>query len=247
MMRDTLVQFLARYLSIAEFGDDCVNGLQVEGTRTIERVALGVSVSQRLFKAAAEWKADALLVHHGLFWTSDPYPFTLGGIQRNRVALLLRHDINLLGYHLPLDAHPEVGNNAQLLKILGIRSRARVDVGFLGELDPAMSLETFVQRVDGRLNTQSLVFPYGSPLVRSVAVISGASSREYMQAIEGGADTFVGGDIRESVVREIEETHLNYIHAGHYATERLGVQALGSKLEQEFDLETNFIEIPNPV
>lgn len=247
MKRNILLQLLADYLSVADFDDYCVNGLQVEGKSEIGRIALGVSVSQRLFQTAAEWNADALLVHHGLFWTSDLYPFALRGIQRDRVAILLQHNINLLGYHLPLDAHPEVGNNAQLLRILSLTNRASVDVGFLGELEPTMPLKAFVQRVNERLQTHAFVLPYGSETVRSVAVISGGSSPKYIKAIEVGADTFVGGDIRESVVREIEEMRLNYINAGHYPTERLGVQALGKKLEKEFGVETRFIEIHNPV
>ena len=143
--RDEIVKYINDFLNVSEFNDYCVNGLQVEGKQTIDKIVLGVSVSERLFQAAIHEKADMIIVHHGFFWKSDPSPYSLRGIFRQRLALLLKNDINLLGYHLPLDAHPEIGNNARILKRLDMKQLQAVDVGFLGELTSPLPFNNFVQ------------------------------------------------------------------------------------------------------
>jgi len=245
--RDDVIDYINDLLNISEFDDLSVNGLQVEGKEDIQKIVLGVSVSERLFQTAVEENADMVIVHHGAFWKNTPSPYLLTGIFRNRMALLLKNDINLAAYHLPLDAHPEIGNNARIMNRLQIEPIQQVEVGFLGKLKAPMKLEHFIEVVNMELQTTCMVFPFGSPDVHCVLVISGSSSRYYQLALDNNADTFLGGDMRENVVRELEEVNLNFINAGHYNTEKLGVQALGEKLQQEFEVTGKFIDIPNPV
>jgi len=245
--RDKILYFINDFLNVADFEDYCTNGLQVEGKQQIEKIVLGVSSSERLFVEAVNRNADMIIVHHGLFWKNDPLPFSLIGIVRNRLALLLKNDINLAGYHLPLDAHPEIGNNAQLIKLLNLEIILAADVGFLCKLHSPTTFPSFVKLAEQKLDTKTMSFPFGNDQVSQVLVISGSGSSYYPMAIELGADTFITGDIRESQVRAIEEVSLNLIIAGHYNTEKLGVQALGRVLEQQFDVSCEFIDIPNPI
>ncbi len=245
--RNEIIEYCNDFLNISEFDDLSMNGLQVEGREIVKKIVLGVSVSERLFQAAIEENADMVIVHHGAFWKNATVPQLLTGIHGKRMALLLKNDINLAAYHLPLDAHSEIGNNAIIMKKLHIYPIQPVEVGFLGQLKSAMTMEKFVEFVNQELQTKSLAFPFGSPDVRRVLVISGGSSRYYQLALDNKADTFLGGDIKENVVRELEEVGLNFIHAGHYNTEKFGVQALGEKLSQHFHLSCKFVDIPNPV
>lgn len=245
--RDDIVRFVAELLSVQDFEDECINGLQVEGKPQVSKIALGVSASVRLFQAALDCSADLVMVHHGLFWKSDPRPFALRGVMRKRLGLLLGADVSLLAYHLPLDAHPEVGNNAQLLARLGLTRKQPVYVGYLGSLPEPLALDVFVDRVNALVGAQAQVFPYGPDRVQQVAVVSGGASPEYFMAVDAGADTFLAGDIRENIVRELEEAGINYINAGHYNTERFGIQALGARVRDTFDVEVEFIDVPNPV
>ena len=247
MQRDVLIEHLNELLAISDFQDYCVNGLQVEGKPEVKRVAGGVSVSQPLFRKALDWKADLVLVHHGLFWKSDPHPFFLQGVRRARLALLIKNDLNLAAYHLPLDAHPIYGNNIQILNRLGLKPVEPLEIGFIGEFDTPLPRDTFLARVNEKLQSKAIPFFYGNREIKSVLVISGASSAAFEEAAARGVDAFVGGDIREENVRGIEEVGLNYVAAGHYNTERFGIQALLAHLEEKFGLETRFFEIPNPV
>lgn len=247
MKRDVLIEHLNTLLAISEFQDYCVNGLQVEGKVEVNRIAGGVSASQRLFREALEWGADLVLVHHGLFWKSDPHPFYLRGVRRQRLALLLKNDLNLAAYHLPLDAHPTFGNNSQILKRLRLTPVEPLEIGWLGKFEAPMSQEAFLALVNDKLQSEAAPFFFGKPNIQTVLVISGASSAAYEEAAARGVDAFIGGDIREENVRGIEEVGLNYVAAGHYNTERFGVQALLPHLEETFGLTTRFFEIPNPV
>lgn len=245
--RDEIIEYINDFLSTSEFDDLSVNGLQVEGKAEIEKIVLGVSVSERLFQAAIQQKADMVIVHHGAFWKNAPAPYILTGMHRNRMALLIKNDINLAAYHLPLDAHSEIGNNAQIMKRLNIEPIKPVEVGFLGRLNGPVPLEVFAETVNKELQTISQVFPFGPQHVQRVLVMSGSSSKYYQLVLDNDADTFLGGDMKENVVRELEEVRLNFVHAGHYNTEKFGVQALGEKLNQQFNLYCKFIDIPNPV
>ncbi|MDZ7342157.1 MAG: Nif3-like dinuclear metal center hexameric protein, partial [candidate division KSB1 bacterium] len=211
--RDELIQHLNELLRINEFDDLSLNGLQVAGKETIERIVLGVSVSERLFRAAIEKQADLVVVHHGAFWKNAPTPYMLTGLHGRRMSLLIKHDINLVAYHLPLDAHPVLGNNAQLLKRLKLEAIKPVEIGFLGRLRQPMPINQFVARIDEELQTTSQVFAFGAAEISQVLVLSGGSSPYYHLALENGADTLVGGDMREHLVRELEEVGLNFINA----------------------------------
>lgn len=242
----TLLDFIDDYLSPADFEDSCINGLQLEGKQDINKIILGVSVSQRLFQRAIHESADLIIVHHGLFWKNQPL-LSLTGIQRQRLALLIRNDISLLGYHLPLDAHHEIGNNAQILSALRLNKNEAVNVGFVGEFETPMDFNSFEELVKEIICESPLTLAYGAEKVKRVLVISGSSSNDYVLAKECGADTFICGDMRENVVRKIEESGLNVINAGHYNTEKFGIRALGELLEKVFEVPCIFVDIPNPV
>ena len=245
--RNEIVEYIDTLLKTTEFDDYCVNGLQVEGKEQISKIVVGVSASERLFTEAIQRNADMIIVHHGLFWKNDPIPHALTGIVRNRVAQLIKNDINLTAYHLPLDAHPQIGNNAQIIKKLNLKLIKPVEIGFLAKLDTPVSIESFVKLVNEKLETKSMVFPFGNNKVSHVLVISGGSAMDYPLALENHADTFLAGNIKESLVRELEELKLNFINAGHYNTEKFGIQALGNLLQKQYDISCEFVDIPNPV
>jgi dinuclear metal center YbgI/SA1388 family protein len=253
MKRQELVEYLAGLLEVDGFKDYCVNGLQVEGREDIQRIVTGVSVSRRLFAEAIERKADAVIVHHGLFWNNDPSPFFLTGLRAARVRDLMAHDINLFGYHLPLDSHPKLGNNARIAMRLGMEVVNRVvieewrDAGYICELPVPVGQDDFRENVDELLGTKSMLFGFGPEKVHRVLVCSGGSSTFYNVAVDNGCDTFLGGEIKESIVRLVEEAGLNFMAAGHYNTEKWGIQALGDHLREKLGLDVDWVDIPNPV
>lgn len=247
MKRDRIVEFASSYLGAADFSDYCVNGLQVAGAEDVGRVVSGVSISARLINAAISRQAQMVLVHHGFFQGDIPDPLALTGVMRERLALLLRHDINVVGYHLPLDAHPEIGNNALACKRLGLTDVKPVGVGFVGRLQTPEPWESFVRRVEEAYEKEVQVFAFGQDKVESVAVISGGSSPDWVQAQSVGADTFICGDMRESIVRAIEEAGMNVINAGHYGSEKLGIVALSELISKSLGIPVDFVDIPNPV
>ena len=249
--RDTLVTYLDEYLEAAQGRDYCPNGLQVEGKEQIRRIVLGVSACLELFERAAASLADAVLVHHGLLWQGDPPRIT--GIHRSRIAALIRNEINLIAYHLPLDRHPEVGNNAMAASALGLGDvepfgmYEGLSIGFKGLLPDATPLAEMTTRCKAIFEQAPLVFDYGPDLVRSVGIISGAASRSLHDAIHQGLDMFITGEPSEWTMNVAKEAGCHFVAAGHYATERLGIKALGAHLETEFGLEVEFIDIPNPI
>lgn len=243
--RQTLIAYLNDLLNVTEFEDYCVNGLQVEGKEEINRVVCGVSASERLFQEALDREADAILVHHGLFWQNAPWT-AVTGFRRRRLALLLNHDINLLAYHLPLDAHPVHGNNARIASILGLDVKAQVDVGCIAESPQPQTWTDFLASVTGRLDRPVFEFQFGPRKVRRVGILSGGGADYYEAAIEAGCDTYLTGEIREHIVREAEESHLNYVVLGHYNSEKWGPLSLCEHLKDALGLETEFIDVPNP-
>jgi len=248
MQREELNRYLDGLLEISRFQDYCPNGLQVEGRDAIRRIVSGVTASLDLIQAALDEKADAILVHHGYFWKGDDPRLT--GTRRARVALLLAHELNLFAYHLPLDAHAELGNNAQLAKRLGLAESARFadqQVGFFGSLDAPMRLDAFAAHVNQRLGREPLVIGDAAREVRNIAWCTGAAQGFFEEAIGLGADAYLCGEISEQQVHLARETDVAFIAAGHHATEKYGVQALGAHLAQRFGLEHKFIDIANPV
>jgi dinuclear metal center YbgI/SA1388 family protein len=245
MLRDKILHFLNHYLNIENFEDSCVNGLQIEGKREIKKIVVGVSANLDLIRAAIRQKADMLIVHHGIFWGKSL--FALKGIYKERVKALLKHDINLVAYHLPLDAHPIVGNNIMILRKLGLKMDKPFDVGYIGHFDREVSFKDFVKYVNKVLSTDSYEIQGGKKMIKTVAVVSGGSSKELDKAIEQGVDVFIAGDIKEFVPATCREAKINFINAWHHNTEKFGVQELARLIEKKFKVPTNFVNIENEV
>lgn len=251
VQRDELIRFCEQTLQVSKFRDYCPNGLQVEGKAEIRRIMTGVTACQALLDAAVQWQADLVLVHHGYFWKGEPQPVV--GIKRKRLKTLLDADINLLAYHLPLDAHPLLGNNAQLASLLDIGNQSGLEegnplsVGNIGELDGELTLEAFAQRVRQVLGREPQVIAGGEHTVSRVAWCTGAADRMIADAKAAGADLFLSGEISEPTVHFAREAGIHYVAAGHHATERYGVKALGEALASRFGVEHRFVDIDNPV
>ncbi|NMC64117.1 MAG: Nif3-like dinuclear metal center hexameric protein [SAR324 cluster bacterium] len=244
MFRDKIIHFCEEYLRTKNFNDYCHNGLQVEGKSEVQRIVGGVSISTRLIEEALRLKAQMLIVHHGFFGNSIPQPPVIRGVTKLRLKTILENDLNLCGFHLPLDAHPQIGNNASLCRLLGLKNLKPYDVGFIGELNRALKRDDFLRKVNMLLKTQSMILDYGPKMIRKVCVISGGASPSYEGAFVAGADTLLCGDIQEYVVRGVEECGMNLINAGHYNTEKLGVENLLKLLSKKFKIETHFVDIP---
>ena len=248
MKREELVDYLDGLLVPGKFRDYCPNGLQVEGCGEITRVVAGVTASQALVDAAVERHADAILVHHGYFWKGEDGRIT--GIRRQRLARLLANDINLLAYHLPLDAHPEFGNNAQLAGLLGFVPEGRFgeqDIAWLGALAEPCDLPSLASRVADVLGRQPLVIGGDDRLIRRIGWCSGGAQGYFEQAIALGVDAYLSGEISEQTVHLARESGIAYIAAGHHATERYGVRALAEHLGQQFSITCEFVDLDNPV
>jgi dinuclear metal center YbgI/SA1388 family protein len=248
MQRTELEDYLNRYLDAARFRDYCPNGLQVEGRAEIRSIVTGVTASLALLEAARERGADAILVHHGYFWRGEDARVT--GTRRARLALLLAHDINLFGFHLPLDAHAEVGNNAQLARVLDLPVAGRFceqDIGMHGAFATPLALGALAQRVNERLGRAPQVIGRADRMVRRVAWCTGAAQNYLDDAVRLGVDAYITGEISEQTVHLARETDVAFIAAGHHATERHGIRALGEHLAARFGLAHSFIDIENPV
>ncbi len=248
--RDDLADFLAQTLDITRFHDYCPNGLQVQGRQKITRIVSGVTASLALIEAAVDLQADAILVHHGYFWRGEDA--CVVGQKQRRLKLLLEHDINLFAYHLPLDMHPEWGNNAQLAQHLGLRAEGRFgddDLGWWGRTsDPALqTIGDLVHLIETRLHRTPLLIGDASHRLGRIAWCTGAAQNLLEQAIAAGASVYLSGEISEPTVHLARESDVAYIACGHHATERYGVQALGAHLAQQFGIQHHFIDIPNPV
>lgn len=241
-----LESLINQKLDVSSFHDYAPNGLQVEGCKEINRVVTGVTASQALLDAAVEHKADAILVHHGYFWKNEPS--VVRGMKRNRLKTLLLNDINLYGYHLPLDAHPELGNNAQLAKMFGIEVQGEVmPLVPFGELGTPLSGEALRQRIEVLLDRNVLHSGQGAPAeIRRVAWCSGGGQGFIQPAAEFGVDAFISGEVSEQTIHIAREMGLHFYAAGHHATERYGVKALGEWLQTEHGLDVTFIDIDNP-
>ena len=246
--REELRAWLDKELDAARFRDYCPNGLQVEGREQVRRVVCGVTASLALIEAAVEREADALLVHHGWFWKSEDGRVT--GFRRQRMARLLAHDISLFAYHLPLDAHLRLGNNAQLAARMGwsIEGRfAEQDIGFFGAPSAPTFAAEVARQVEQRLGRKPVLIGDGERPVRRIAWCSGGAQDYFEAALTTGADLFVSGEISEQTVHLARETGMAFIAAGHHATERYGVKALGEYLAAQTGLDCEFVDIDNPV
>jgi dinuclear metal center YbgI/SA1388 family protein len=248
MQLKQLCDFCNEYLKVDDFNDYCPNGLQVEANPAVEHIVCGVTASQALIEAAIDAGADTLIVHHGYFWKGESQP--ISGVKGRRIASLIRNNINLLAFHLPLDAHPEVGNNVQLAQIMGWqieRSGGEQGLLFEGRISQKTSLLDLSQQIESRLDTRALVISAGDHAIERIAWCSGAAQGFIEAAAAAGVDAFVSGEVSEPTFHLAQELGVHYIAAGHHATERYGVQALGLEIARRFAVQQQFIDIPNPV
>jgi dinuclear metal center YbgI/SA1388 family protein len=247
-LRDIIV-LLDELLTPDRYADYAPNGLQVEGAATVTRVLGGVTANLALIEAAIAARAEAILVHHGWFWKSED-PRVLG-MKRRRLELLLRHDISLIAYHLPLDAHPELGNNAALGRVLGLVANAPVaglpDLVMSGELPEPLSAADFLLRVSERLGREPLHIDGGPARICRVAWCTGAAQDYIEDAARAGFDAYISGEISERTTHIARESGIHYFAAGHHATERYGVQAVGDCLARRLGIDFHFVDIDNPV
>jgi dinuclear metal center YbgI/SA1388 family protein len=248
MKRDELVEYLDELLEVKAIDDRSNNGLQVEGVEDVQRVAFAVDAGLAAFQGAAAAGAQILIVHHGLFWGE---PIMVTGIQRRRLQTLLDAGISLYGVHLPLDFHPEVGNNAVLARRLDLRDTATYGqykgrpLIVTGSLPQEMALDAFAERVEEILGKPVIeVWPFGHPWVRQVGIVSGGAGFAVEQVAEAGVDVYFTGEVSHSVYHQARELGLNVVFGGHYATEMVGLEALAEHLEERFELETVFLDLP---
>jgi dinuclear metal center YbgI/SA1388 family protein len=245
-----LERYCNELLQTESITDYCPNGLQVDvGVEQIQRVVTGVTASQALVDAAVEQRADLLLVHHGYFWKGEPP--ALVGIKGRRIATLYRSNISLMAYHLPLDAHKELGNNRLLAERFGFNHAAPVEPGdgllWTADLPQPESVEQLTDRIVQGLDREPLYLPGGRAEIKRVGWCSGGAEDYITQAAEHGVDAFISGEVSEQTMHLARELGVHFFSAGHHATERFGIQALGEHLARRFELEHNFIDVPNPV
>ncbi|MCU5774171.1 type 2 GTP cyclohydrolase I [Erwiniaceae bacterium BAC15a-03b] len=241
-----LEHIVNQQLNTASFSDYAPNGLQVEGRAEVKKIVTGVTACQALLDEAVRLQADAVLVHHGYFWKSESQ--VIKGMKRNRLKTLLANDINLYGWHLPLDGHPQLGNNALLAKDLGIEVRGEIALLLpWGELNDALTGEELAQRIEQKLGRTPLHCGDNAPkLIRRVAWCSGGGQSYIDEAAEFGVDAFISGEVSEKTIHSARENGVHFFAAGHHATERAGIRALGDWLAESYGLDVTFVDIDNP-
>lgn len=252
MNRDDLAKKLNAILNVDQFKDYAPNGLQIQGANEVKRVVTGVTASQALIDEAVRLEADAIIVHHGYFWKGESYPIT--GMKYRRIASLIKNDINLFAYHLPLDAHPVIGNNAGLADHLGLSNRIGLQpgveldkaIGLVGSLDEAISSEGFRVMVEKVVGRDVLFEKVGDRNISKVALCTGGAQDYIEQALEMGADVFITGEVSERTIHVAREMGIHFCAAGHHATERFGPMLLAGYMRDAFDLDVVFIDIDNP-
>ncbi|WP_192483210.1 MULTISPECIES: Nif3-like dinuclear metal center hexameric protein [Cysteiniphilum] len=249
MDQKELKAYLNQLLNVDTIKDYCPNGLQVEGMKSIHTIVTGVSASLELIEAAILKKADAILVHHGYFWKGENQ--TITGIKYQRIKALIKHDINLFAYHLPLDIHPTLGNNAQLAQLLGLNVSAEFDTGTTPNYgiicDHHTTLTDLTQLITDKLKRTPLIVGKMNEDIQKIAICTGGAQDFIEHAYHAGADVYISGEISERTTLIARELGITYIAAGHHATERYGIKTLGQHLAKHFDLTHHFIDIDNPV
>ena len=245
-----LTEYINTFLQIDQYKDYCPNGLQVEGKSEIHSVVTGVTASQALIEIACDKNADAILVHHGYFWHNEGAQIT--GIKRKRIATLIEHNASLLAYHLPLDVHPEVGNNSQLGQLLGIhidgelRNKPHNVCGTYGHLETPLPADEFKQIIDTNLGRECTHIYAGASTISTIGWCTGAGQSFIEVAAQQNLDAYISGEISEATTHIAREEGIHYFAAGHHATERYGVQALGAHLAKHFGVEHEFVDVDNP-
>ena len=249
--RTKCLSYLETLLESGQFQDYCPNGLQVAGKEEIDTLITGVTASQDLIDAALDMRADAVLVHHGFFWRGED-PRVIG-IKQRRLKQLLINDVNLIVYHLPLDAHPTLGNNSQLARVLGLKTDSMIlgtgepAIGMSGHLSSLKTIPDFVTELSQSLGRTPLVIKGHDRPMKTIGLCTGAAQGYIEQASEMGLDAYLSGEVSEQTAHLARELGINYFAAGHHATERYGVEALGAHLSDKFDIQHQFIDIDNPV
>ena len=247
--RNKIVSWTSAYLGSDAIKDSSMNGLQAEGRPAVKKIAFGVSASLECLKKAADWGADMLIVHHGLLWGKSQ---AFKGPLKNKLELLFASGMSLCAWHLPLDRHPDCGNNARLLKMLGARNLKPFGtydggtIGFRGVLPKPLTMGDIAAALAIKLDAEPLCFRFGAAKIRTVGAVSGGASDLFRQAVEAGLDLYITGDVREATQEFARESRANFISAGHYNTEKPGVMALAALLEKKFGVKTEFIDVPNP-
>ncbi|WP_064664184.1 Nif3-like dinuclear metal center hexameric protein [Pseudoalteromonas sp. MQS005] len=250
MQRREFNQLLNTLLKPETINDFCPNGLQVEGKDEIRTIVTGVTASQALIDAAIENNADAILVHHGYFWKGESQPIT--GMKKRRVAALLAKDINLFAYHLPLDIHPEMGNNAQLAQLLDIEIEAGLEptnnsVAMKGRLKTPLTGSEFAKKISQVLKREPLTSLVRTDKIETIALCTGGGQGYVDLAAEQGIDAYLTGEASEQTIHSSREQNIDFFAAGHHATERYGIKALGEYLAKQHGFDVTFIDIDNPV
>jgi len=248
MKINDLSEYLNQLLQPERFSDYCPNGLQVEGKGEINKIVTGVTGSLALLQAAHKVNADAILVHHGYFWRGELPSVT--GIKKQRLQFLLQNDINLFAFHLPLDAHPKLGNSAMLAKQLDLKITGWTGengVLALAEFGQPQTLKTFAEQVEAKLERTPLVIGDLNQSIKHIALCTGAAQGYMEQAVAANVDVYLSGEISEQTVHIARETGVSYIAASHHATERYGIRSLGEHLAKKFGIKHEFIDIDNPV
>jgi len=242
-----LVEFLDDYLNVKEWEDKSKNGLQVEGREEVKKAVFAVDACMDVFVKAKELNADIVIVHHGLIWNGIE---SVKGIVKRRLRFLLENEISLYAAHLPLDAHPSVGNNAQLLNLIGASIKGNFGeyrgrpIGFWGEFDDERSIDEIARSLKTRLNADIRVLDFGTDGIKSVGAVSGKGAFAIAEAIERGLDLFLTGEAEHGVYHVAKECKINVIFAGHYATETLGVKALMNVVRERFGIDVEFVDVP---
>ncbi|SEL07844.1 dinuclear metal center protein, YbgI/SA1388 family [Colwellia chukchiensis] len=251
MQREEFESYLNTLLKPEQIKDFCPNGLQVQGSAVIKKVITGVTATQALIEQAIAEKADALVVHHGFFWKNESY--VIRGMKHNRIKALLTNNINLFAYHLPLDIHPSLGNNAQLAKLFSIDNVAPLEVGnelsvaVRGDFSTPLLPQQLEQRINQQLNRACMhIAAPSNKAIKTVAWCSGGGQGYIELAAEQGIDAFISGEVSEQTTHVAREMDIHFYCAGHHATERYGAKALAAHFNQHLPVEAKFIDIDNP-
>jgi len=246
-----IIQWCDQTLNTHEFKDYAPNGLQIEGRSDVQKILCAVTASQEAIEVAIAQNADLLLVHHGYFWKGEPYPIT--GMRGKRIKSLIQHDISLVGYHLPLDSHPSLGNNAAIAECLALENLQALDpserhpIGNIGFLKQAMSATEFRDYLTARLGFNTIHLPAEKSQIQKVGFCTGAAQDFIGKAAEQGCDAFISGEVSERTYYEAKELGVHYYACGHHATERYGVQRLAKAISEQFNIEYSYFELNNPI
>lgn len=246
-----IIQWCDQTLKSPEFKDYAPNGLQIEGKIEVRKILAAVTASQDAIDAAIRENADLLLVHHGYFWKGEAYPIT--GMRGKRIKSLIQHDISLLAYHLPLDSHPSLGNNAAIADLLELERIEALDpserhpIGNIGYLNQPMPVEDFKKFVSEKLKFDAIHLPADKNMIEKVGFCTGGAQDFIVKAAEQGCDAYISGEVSERTFYEAKELGVHYFACGHHATERYGVQRLGQAISEQFDIEYVYFELNNPI